>query len=35
MSMPYFDCYLTMVWAGYMKWDWKKDGETMQSMSLI
>ena len=29
--MPLFDCYLTLLWVGYMKFDWKKDGEMMLS----
>ena len=28
--MTSFDYCLILVWAGYMKCDWKKDGETMQ-----
>ena len=33
--MSLFDCYLTLMWAGYRKCDWKKDGEMMHIMSWI
>lgn len=35
MSVPMFDCYFTLVWVGYRKWDWKKDGDTMYNMPWI
>lgn len=34
MSIPSFDCYLTLVCVGQMKCDWKKDGETIQRSCL-
>ena len=34
MSIPSFDCYFTLVWASYMKCDWKMDGETIQRSCL-